>query len=59
MRSIDCVWKEGEEYDRTHHTYIEPKVTRPTVFIEPSAEASPQTERYYDILDKFVRKLKI
>lgn len=22
MREIDCCWKEGEEYDRTHHIYI-------------------------------------
>lgn len=50
MREIDCCWKEGQEYDRTHHIYVEPKTTIPHFFTEPPADAPPQLERYYTFM---------
>ena len=43
----------------THHTYIEPKVTTPQVFIESPLHSQPMLNRYYSILQKFITKLKI
>ena len=61
MREIECFWKEGWEYNHTHHIYLEPKTTRPQ-FYKKSQSLSripERLEKYYELLEQFVRKLKI
>jgi hypothetical protein len=58
MREIECFWKEGWEYNRTHHTYVEPRVTIPQVWLQRGSEAAVELQRYYDTMEKFISKLK-
>ena len=58
MREIDCFWKEGWEYDHTHHTYIEPKVTKAHFFLGKGA-GEESVNRLYDVMGQFATKLKV
>jgi hypothetical protein len=60
MREIECFWKEGWDYNHTHHIYLEPKVTRPQFYLpHPTHPPHPKLQHYYELLEQYLARLKV